>query len=74
MFSLATVTFYCKKILQLTICGFFCYLSYWENINSHLSTYNGYIDNKFKLLVCQAWNNMETTLHVNDYKFHKPGK
>ena len=31
-------------------------------------------DNKFKPLSCQVINNVETTLHVNDYKFHKPGK
>ena len=28
----------------------------------------------FKSLLCQLRNNTETTLHVNHYKFHKPGK
>ena len=31
-------------------------------------------DNKFQSLSCQIRSNMETTLHVNDYKFHKPRK
>ena len=31
-------------------------------------------DNKFKPLSCQVRNNMETTIHVNDCKFHKSGK
>ena len=31
-------------------------------------------DNKLKPLSCQVRNNVETTLHVNEYKFHKPRK
>ena len=31
-------------------------------------------DHKFKPLSHQARNDMETTLHINDYKFQKPGK
>ena len=31
-------------------------------------------DNKFKSLSCHVRNNMESTLHINDYKFHKSGK
>ena len=31
-------------------------------------------DNKFRPFSCQLRNYMETTLHVNDYNFHKPGK
>ena len=31
-------------------------------------------DNKLKSLSCHVRHNMETTLHINDYKFHKPGK
>ena len=37
MLPLRTVTFYCKKILQLILnptCGLLCLLSYWENMNS----------------------------------------
>ena len=46
--------------------------SYWESINSHLQTYKSQIeDNNFKSLSCQVRNNMETTLHVNDYRFRK---
>ena len=45
MLSLKTVTFYGKKILQLTIynpiCGLLCPLSYCESINSHSKTYDG---------------------------------
>ena len=70
MFSLETVIFYCKKILQLIyyICGL---LGYWESKNNH-SWIEG--DNKFKSPSCQVMNNMETTLNINDFKFHKPGK
>ena len=31
-------------------------------------------DNKLKPLSCKVRNNMETNLHVNEFKFHKPGK
>ena len=31
-------------------------------------------DNKFKPFSYQVRNNMETTLQLNDYKFHKPEK
>ena len=31
-------------------------------------------DKKFQIAFNQVKNNMETTLHVNDYKFHKPRK
>ena len=31
-------------------------------------------DNKLKPLSYKVRNNMETTLHVNEFKFHKPGK
>ena len=31
-------------------------------------------DNKLKPLSCKVKNNMETTLHMNEFKFHKPGK
>ena len=31
-------------------------------------------DTKFKPLSFQVKNNMETTLHENDYKFHEPKK
>ena len=31
-------------------------------------------DNNFKSLTCHVSNNMETTLHINNCKFHKPGK
>ena len=31
-------------------------------------------DNKLKPLSCNVKNNMETTLHVNAFEFHKPGK
>ena len=40
--------------------------------NTHLLTLEK--DDKFKSLSCQVRNNMETTLHVSDNKFHKPGK
>ena len=45
MFSLETVTFYCKRqlynFLYNPICGLLCLLSYWESINNHSSTYKG---------------------------------
>ena len=28
----------------------------------------------FKQISCKVRNNMETTLNVNEFKFHKPGK
>ena len=31
-------------------------------------------DNKLKPHSCKVKNNMETTLHMNEFKFHKPGK
>ena len=31
-------------------------------------------DNKLKPLSCKVRYNMETTLHVNEFKFHKPEK
>ena len=79
MLSLKTVTFILKRFYNLLynpICGLLCPLSYWKNINSHSQTYNGYIaeDNKLKPLSCKVRNNMQTTLHVNGFKFHKPGK
>ena len=78
MFPLETVTFYCKKILQLITIFYmwsFTFLSSWQSINSHAKTYKGYIEDKrFKSFSCQVTKNMETTLQVNDYKFDKPGK
>ena len=31
-------------------------------------------DNNLKPLSCKVKNNMETTIHMNEFKFHKPGK
>ena len=31
-------------------------------------------DNKLKPLSFKIRSNMETTLHINNYKFHKPGE
>ena len=31
-------------------------------------------DNKLRPLSCKAKNNMETTLHMKEFKFHKSGK
>ena len=31
-------------------------------------------DNKLKPHSCKVKNNMETILHMNEFKFHKPGK
>ena len=31
-------------------------------------------DNKFKPLSCQVRNNLETTLHVNEFQFNKTRK
>ena len=38
IFSLKTITFHCKKKLQIIInptCAILCLLSYWENTNTH---------------------------------------
>ena len=54
----------------LYICGL---LGYWESIVIH--KFKMVIeDNKLKPLPCKVKNNMETTLHMNEFKFHKPGK
>ena len=41
IFSLKTVTFHWKKILQLIIYDLLCLLSYRESIQSHSLTYKG---------------------------------
>ena len=49
MYFLETVTFYyyinpnyiTYNLLYNPICGLLCLLSYWENINSHIKSYNG---------------------------------
>ena len=60
MFSLETVLFIVKRFYN------FFYIIF------HVVFYVK--DNNFKSLLSHVRNNMETTLHVKDYKFSKPGK
>ena len=57
------------NLLYNPICGLLCLLSYWGNIVTHKL-----IMVKLKKIINSSHFHAQTTLHVNDCKFHKPGK